>query len=255
MNLHFQQQRARAFTMVEIALSIAVVAFALVAIMGVLPTGLTVQRENHEDTIINQEGRYWLEAIRSGARGLDDITNHVEEIQVIVAGVTKTYVNTIADPLTAEEIIGLLSAPLPFHPSITNNESRVVARVKALTGSAVDSGSLTNETSFRYEMQVHVTPHRILPDVMIASTQDQNARAGADLEHQRDMIAVNLHDVRLILKWPLFERGEDWVPGNERKIFSAQIAGLMTTTNLAGIDALGGFVHPNQFQYLRPPGF
>src|SRR5688572_12385340 len=66
------------FTMVEIALSLAVVAFALVAIMGVLPTGMTVEKDNREDTLINQEGRFWLEAIKTGARGLDEITNYVE---------------------------------------------------------------------------------------------------------------------------------------------------------------------------------
>src|SRR3954466_2814828 len=70
------------FTMVEIALCIAVVAFALVAILGVLPTGMTVQKDNRDDGVINQDGRYWLEAIRSGARGLDDITNFVESITI-----------------------------------------------------------------------------------------------------------------------------------------------------------------------------
>src|SRR3954469_20413627 len=72
----------RAFTMIEIALSIAVVAFALVAIIGVLPTGMTVQKDNREDTIISQEGRYWMQAIKSGALGLEDITNYVESITV-----------------------------------------------------------------------------------------------------------------------------------------------------------------------------
>jgi len=42
--------------MVEIALCIAVVAFALVAILGVMPTGLQVQKDNREDTIIIRTG-------------------------------------------------------------------------------------------------------------------------------------------------------------------------------------------------------
>src|SRR5947207_15193206 len=65
----------RAFTMIEIALCIAIVAFAMVAIVGVLPTGMTVQRDNREDTVINQEGQYWLEALRGGNRGLSELTN------------------------------------------------------------------------------------------------------------------------------------------------------------------------------------
>jgi uncharacterized protein (TIGR02598 family) len=49
-----------AFTMVEVAISIAIVAFAMVALLGVLPTGHQVQRENREDTIINQDATYLL---------------------------------------------------------------------------------------------------------------------------------------------------------------------------------------------------
>src|SRR5437016_7186299 len=71
-----------AFTMVEIALCLGVIAFALVAIIGVLPTGLRVQRDNREDTIINQEGLLWVEAIRSGSRGLDYLTNYVDTITI-----------------------------------------------------------------------------------------------------------------------------------------------------------------------------
>src|SRR5688500_18570020 len=102
--------------MVEIALSIAVVAFALVAILGVLPTGMTVQKDNRDDGIINQEGRYWLEAIRSGARGLEDITNYVESITITNLTTPKKSItfgsvpgdsgyNTVGDPLKAVDVI------------------------------------------------------------------------------------------------------------------------------------------------------
>ena len=37
--------------MVEIAICLAVIAFALVAIIGILPAGLQVQKENREDTL------------------------------------------------------------------------------------------------------------------------------------------------------------------------------------------------------------
>jgi type II secretory pathway pseudopilin PulG len=66
-----------AFTMVEIAISLAVIAFALVAIIGVLPLGLDVQKENRQETIINQEAGFLMDAIRNGARGLSDLTNYV----------------------------------------------------------------------------------------------------------------------------------------------------------------------------------
>src|SRR6476660_3300331 len=55
---------ASGFTMVEIAIAVAVIAFALVAIIGILPAGLQVQKENREDTLMAQDGTYFMEAIR-----------------------------------------------------------------------------------------------------------------------------------------------------------------------------------------------
>lgn len=69
-----------AFTMIEIALALAIIGFALVAIIGVLPAGLNVQKNNRQETIITQDANYFMEAIRNGARGLDDLTNYVISI-------------------------------------------------------------------------------------------------------------------------------------------------------------------------------
>src|SRR5208283_3872857 len=68
---------SQAFTMIEIAISLAVIGFALVAILGVLPLGMNVQKENREETIINQDATVFMNAIRNGARGMDDLTNYV----------------------------------------------------------------------------------------------------------------------------------------------------------------------------------
>jgi type II secretory pathway pseudopilin PulG len=70
-------RRAAAFTLIEIALSLAVIGFALVAIIGILPTGLTVQKENREETLINFEAAFLMDAIRNGSRGQEDLTNYV----------------------------------------------------------------------------------------------------------------------------------------------------------------------------------
>src|SRR5665647_1612048 len=53
-----------AFTMVEIAICLAIIGFALVAIIGVLPLGMNTQRDNREETIINQDATVLLEAVR-----------------------------------------------------------------------------------------------------------------------------------------------------------------------------------------------
>src|SRR5436190_9913798 len=99
------RRRCHAFTMIEIAIAVAVIAFALVAIIGVLPAGLQVQKENREDTIIAQEGVYWMEAIRSGAQGLDELVSYVEPDSL--------YTNTIQikGQYSASQIIGSLSSP------------------------------------------------------------------------------------------------------------------------------------------------
>ncbi len=72
--------------MIEIALCLAIIGFALVAIIGVLPAGLNVQRNNREETIISQDATYLMDAIRSGARGADDLTNYVYAITNAVTG-------------------------------------------------------------------------------------------------------------------------------------------------------------------------
>src|SRR5437867_1633369 len=90
-----------AFTMIEIAISLAVIGFALVAIIGILPTGMNVQKENREDTIIAQDVSVLMDGIRNGAKGLDDLTNAVTQISIDATeyanagrGVSHRYVYT-----------------------------------------------------------------------------------------------------------------------------------------------------------------
>lgn len=68
-------QRRAGFTMVEIAIAIGVIGFALVAIIGILPSGLEVQRDNRSETIINQDATFWLTAIKSGAVDVNELTS------------------------------------------------------------------------------------------------------------------------------------------------------------------------------------
>jgi type II secretory pathway pseudopilin PulG len=65
------------FTMMEIAISLAVIGIALVAIIGVLPIGMNVQQSNRQETIIGQDANVLMEAIRNGSVGSDDLTNYV----------------------------------------------------------------------------------------------------------------------------------------------------------------------------------
>ena len=65
-----------AFTMIEIVISLAVIGFALVAIIGILPTGMNVQRDNRQETIVNQDESVIMNALRNGERGLNDLWTH-----------------------------------------------------------------------------------------------------------------------------------------------------------------------------------
>ena len=118
--------------MVEIAICLAIIGIALVAIIGVLPLGMRIQRDNREETVINQDATMFLEAIRSGARGLNDLTNYVYAITNYWTwynadgSINKTNVNgysysgasatapfpTLPFPINCgTNIIGLLSTP------------------------------------------------------------------------------------------------------------------------------------------------
>ena len=121
------------FTMIEIAICLAIIGFALVAIIGVLPLGMHTQRDVRQETIIAQDATVLLEAIRSGARGADNLTNYVYAItnywfwtnyvkQTSGTGVSgydyngsSTAVNTPYNPSypisSGTNIIGLLSTP------------------------------------------------------------------------------------------------------------------------------------------------
>jgi type II secretory pathway pseudopilin PulG len=172
------------FTMIEIAIAIGVIGFALVAIIGILPAGMEVQKDNREDTLISQDAPYFLDAIRNGAplvanlpfsssigntaRSLDFLTNYVQSIQynTIVDGVTNTALSTNFPSFgTGYEIIGLLSAPQYNYasPFFASNYFDVIATVRALSGPATEQQSggntgLSSATAFTYQMEVMITP-------------------------------------------------------------------------------------------------
>jgi prepilin-type N-terminal cleavage/methylation domain-containing protein len=170
------------FTMVEIAISLAVIGIALVSIIGVLPIGMHTQRDNREETLINQDATILLEAIRGGARGLNDLTNYVFAITNYWTEYTGTnmsinrrgtngYTFTASFPAVpplpltnGSRIIGLLSTPeytalngWPI-PHLLNGgvSNHIVAYVRSLSGPAVEKPPQDNDIlrtdSFGYRL-------------------------------------------------------------------------------------------------------
>ena len=73
-------RRNGGFTMMEIAISLAIIGIALVAIIGVLPIGMNTQQDNRQETIIGEDANVLIEDIRNGALGANDLTNYIYAI-------------------------------------------------------------------------------------------------------------------------------------------------------------------------------
>jgi type II secretory pathway pseudopilin PulG len=257
------------FTMVEIAFSLAIVAFALVAIMGVLPTGMTVQKDNREDTLINNDGAFWTEALRSGSRGLDDLTNYVEQIDISNKLGTTTWVAAwlpgSSNPnrlFTGEQIVGLLSTAKYTNTGAQILSNSVIARVRAINGPAVDKSKLTNEFVFRYQLESEVTP--VYPAPVYTSDKKtaykywiQNGKLWGESLGDADAayhlnVATNLHNLRLTLRWPVFEQGNTWGVGRNHRTLVSLINGQTrwTTQDTNENRIVYMRAHPNTYQYV-----
>lgn len=186
-HINADRRSEAAFTMVEIALCIGIIGFALVAIIGVLPTGLRVQKDNRDDTVLGQDASIFLEAIRSGAQD----TNNLELIarfadQVNVGGTN--YSLAVVNP--GRRVIGLLC---------NTNYSTNYANMRAISGILADQG--TNQvTSFRYRLFCHVTNAPVLSSA----------------------VAGSLYEVRLTFRWPLLPNGG---VGDGRRTYRTLVTG------------------------------
>ncbi len=230
----FRGSRCAGFTMVEIALCIGIIGFALVAIIGVLPTAMRVQQDNRADTIIDQDGNYWLEAIRHGAQGLDDLTNYVKIGRVrIVTNLPPSatfYTNWVNDPKdydTGRQLIGLLST-LGTGP----NQLRVEAEFRAISGAAVEKDP-NSTVGFEYLLISEVVPFQADPAIwpMAFPTVDPNSVTNVALSLQN-----NLYELRLTFRWPLLPSG---AVGGNKKVFRTLVSGYL----LLDVPGTGQFPH------------
>ncbi len=263
--------RTAGFTLVEISIAIAVVAFALVAIMGVLPTGMQVQKENREETIINQDARLLMEGIRSGGTNLHNLAGNLEWIQYSQngTGVTNRWIprdgNTtnnswfglvppnvqyaVTDPAYghsgARDIIGHLSAPsydflpprmpLPVGSVFPTNFFRTQARFLANSGGplALEANN-ARQLAFSYLVTSEVFPFRTI---------------GAE----NLVLSNNLWEVRLTFQWPVYGPPRTNSPprpphvGKGKAVFRTTVAGQLL------LDADGSNYFFHSLQHGRVP--
>lgn len=211
-----------AFTMVEVALSLAIVAFAMVAIIGVMPAGLNVQKENREDTVISQDAAFLLEAIRGGEAS-SNLTALAAGLVGNIYGVNLTTYPPSGStnfPYSPQDIVKRLSIPTWDTSGFTTGPAVAVsARFRAMSGGLGDTAGVATNAAFNYYVQVQIT--RFNPDPYIPT---YNA------------LATNLHEIKLTFQWPVYDDPASAVPpvnfGNRSIVVRSLVSGqLVNITN------------------------
>jgi len=229
----YVRQATLAFTMVEVALSLAIIAFAIVAVIGILPTGMQVQKENREETIVNQDGQFLLEVIKNGQTNVNLLAQNLEWIESYtnippstIIGLEGRYTRSnllsgfIATNDLARQIVGLLSTPRFTIDTNTPSgyiSNWVQAKFVANSGPLADRltedpVNRTRDFAFAYLVTVDISP-------VILSSASSNAapEVGAVLQN-------SLYELRLTLSWPVYPNN---TVGNGRKTFSSLVAGKL----------------------------
>jgi type II secretory pathway pseudopilin PulG len=185
--------------MIEIALCIGIIGFALVAIIGVLPTGLKVQRDNREETIINHDAQFILNAIRSGGTGpdLDVLARNFDQIDVPGTSYTAPGGPGPNYFYTGSNIVGLMSRP----GGGTTNYVRAFSGVLASQGTNPSARDL----AFKYRISTDIDPIWVLVPKPGGGTRR----------------ATNSYEVRMRFRWPLLPNGST---GEGNKMFRTLVA-------------------------------
>jgi type II secretory pathway pseudopilin PulG len=191
--MKLRPQHNAAFTMIEIAIALGVIAVALIAIIGVLPAGMNVQKDNRQDSIINQDGAYLLEAIRTSAQNIPDLVNFAEVVdgQPVVPG------------MTSSNVVQLMSEPNGAHMNVFH----------AITGPAVMRGQ--GVPNFRYMVISDVRKlNNVNPDLpWSAAMQDHS------------------YEVRLVFFWPLAPNSTNVTETTQKHVMRTIITGSWDVTN------------------------
>lgn len=198
----------RGFTMVEIAIALGIIGFALVAIIGILPAGLQVQRDNKEDTIINQEGTYLLEAIRNGARDMGHLNGFVDFIEIRPISDPRNPVRTEPTP-PGTNVVSFLSRPSDLVLPTAGEPLEVRAVMRPSSGSAVDNAP-GSEVGFKYQLVVR-----------------NFAFTNASLAYSPGLAAGlsnYVREVRLEFRWPVLAGNR---LGAGRQVFRSQVGGVL----------------------------
>lgn len=285
--LENKTRRQNAFTMVEIALCLAIVGFALVVIMGVLPLGGLSQKKNRENTLSLIDGNYLLEAITQGARGYDDLGLYVDEILLYSDsdpnGEPKAVIQNNVSGGTywgTREIVGLLSAPRflltssnVWVPNYLNNRgvlgnnfyTNMTCRLKmrSMNGTASDKSNSDTSRDFgmAYLVEVDVLPLQT-NSLNVKQLTDKDPSLAEKMKVERSL-SQNVYQVSVTLSWPLkkAEKG-GYKAGNNSQLFRTLVSGSMTHSavqaDLPGLgtrDLVFWYFNGNEFSVTNNTSF
>jgi len=258
--------RRRAFTMTELALCIAVVSVALVAIIGVLPTGLNVQRQNREETIVNEDGKVLLNAIRTGTIHNDNLTNYVDFI-LYERYNANSFGKKVGSPVLARAFRSSFwnetqkLAPLGFSPGnvvLLTNSAQIVslltaerevrfngkpfvnvvrAQFRALSGPLTEKPLAPLPTGDekgpdglkRVDRTDFSFRYLVTPEVTFVPVSPGGAAPGQSLA-----TAQQIRELSLVVQWPVTLRPKQNKPGddplrlgNNRRVYRTQVYGQL----------------------------
>ena len=276
------------FTMIEIALCLAVIGFALIAIIGVLPIGMNVQKENRWETVVDEDAFVWMNALRGGGRGYDDLTNFVVSITNTVTtlaggpnsaptGTPKVYSytrfgswmdstpTTPLVPLTyGSNIVGVLSTPritsVTFGNQTTWYSNHVAAYVRGMSGPAHEKYPQNNsnvlDTAFMYRMIPDITSYVPIDtnSINIPTDPQGNPIFGPAFNRARlvSYLERNSSDIRLTFRWPVIANGDI---GNYRQSFRTFVGGPPASVATNPKDPTQPILYYYQPAIYQPPTF
>ena len=239
---NFRRRSARAgFTLMEIAICLAIIGIALVAIVGILPYGLNAQRDNRESTVIGQDATVLMDAIRGAAVNVDDLTNYViaitnyQSVCKVNGGINSiVHSNVIAYTYTnvaifqdgsslsgnyqyyrltnGYNILGVLSTPLLVNTNFGNTNAW---NVQYVAQPWIEDGVISNHIVAYFHAFSGPATEKLPQDndiirgdsfayrVIVVNT----APPRLDDNAYSQELAYNQHEIRLAFTWPLLPNG------------------------------------------------
>ena len=236
-----QSQRGRrGFTLLVIAVSLAVIGFAIVAVLGVLPTALNVQRDTRERTVVLQDANYFMEAVRRGAQGTNDLVSYVERMWDVSlqGGSIKSLELASASFPRDQDVLQLLSEANYSSPTNSSDTHLyTVALVRSLSGSAAEKGpnAVGDRIAFKYLIKSEVVPVQSIPEEAMRPLTPLDFREDAQRIQLAQRLNRDLYEFRFTIYWPAIP--EDFVLGSTPRNqinFRTYVGGDLSTNNPSG---------------------